>query len=340
MWLSGIQIVDFTNLLPGPYATMRLSDLGAEVVKVEPPNGGDPARYTGPVVSGSGVVFTANSRKKRCVVIDLKTDTGQEQALSLVKGADVVIEGFRPGVMKRFGLDYKSVSVINPKVVYCSLTGYGQSGPFANQAGHDLNYMSISGMLAQLRDNKGEPIVPSVQFADLIGGIAASEAILAALVKRERTGEGSYIDVAMTDALIGMLHVHALLQYETGEEHGIPELNGSLVCYHLYQTKDGRTFSLGALESKFWRNFCEAVGKPEWASAGLTEAADENPVYEGVKSLFLSKPFAEWLVFSENVDCCLQPVLNISEVLNSTHVKERHIVFDKQITTRKGGHPS
>jgi alpha-methylacyl-CoA racemase len=330
MWLSGIRIIDFTNLLPGPYATMRLADLGCEVTKVESPDGGDPARYTGPKVAGTGVVFMANNRNKESIVVDLKSDAGHSQALSLIQAADVVIEGFRPGVMQKLGLDYATLCGIHPGIVYCSLTGYGQTGPYVELAGHDLNYMAVSGMLAQLRDAAGQPIVPGVQFADLIGGIVASEAILAALVKRDRTGQGSYIDISMTDALIGMLHNHALLQSVTGEEFGISELGGSRICYHLYQTKDGRTVSLAALEPKFWRAFCAGVGKPEWAGFGFCQAIDGNPEdypeYEAVKTLFLSWTLAEWTAFANETDCCLQPVLNISEVMTSPHVKARGIL--------------
>jgi alpha-methylacyl-CoA racemase len=335
MWLSGIRIIDFTNLLPGPYATMRLADLGCEVIKVEAPNGGDPARLTGPKVAGAGVVFMANNRNKESIIIDLKTESGRKDALTLIEGADVVIEGFRPGVMQKLRLDYTTLLSCNSKLIYCSLTGYGQSGPYSQLAGHDLNYMAVSGMLAQLRDQFGQPVVPSMQFADLIGGIVASEAILAALVKRERTNRGSYIDISMMDALTGMLHNHALLQRAQGEEHGISELNGTRLCYHLYQTKDGRTISLAALEQKFWCNFCGGVGHPDWIGFGLHEAKVGDPIYESVKALFLSRTLAEWAEFAKTNDCCMQPVLNISEVLNSSHVKERCILHEIPISASK-----
>lgn len=331
MLLAGIRVIDFTRLLPGPYATMRLADLGAEIVKVESPDGGDLARQTDPKIDGEGAVYLANNRNKRTVVLDLKSEEGRSEALSLIDGADVVIEGFRPGVMRKLGLDYETCRNRNQRIVYCSLTGYGQTGTLADLAGHDLNYLALSGFLSQLRDQDGRPITPSVQIGDMVGGIVASEAILAGLVRRGRTGEGTYLDVAMTDALIGMLHNHALIQQATGFEHGVEVLNGKLVCYSLYESADGRAISLGALEPKFWRTFCEAVKKPSWIREQFKPAADGQPIYEELKELFASRTFAEWTEFGQKVDCCLQPVLNISELLRSQYGQARGIVIQTSL---------
>lgn len=328
-------MIDFTSLLPGPYATLRLADLGAEIMKIEPPNGGDPARRANPKIAGTGAVFLANNRNKQSIVLDLKTEDGRAAALSLIERADVLIEGFRPGVMRKLGLDYDAVQSRNPTIVYCSITGYGQTGPLAHVAGHDLNYVAVSGLLTQLQDHSGRPIMPSVQFGDMIGGIVASEAILAALVQRSRTGQGMYLDVAMTDALAGILTNHALVQQATGFQHGIKELNGKLVCYHLYDTEDGRTVSLAALEPKFWRNFCESVGKFEWIEYQFSEATDGEPVYEGVKELFKSRSLVDWTKFGRQVDCCLQPVLDVAEFLAGDHAKARQITM--QLDSLAGG---
>ncbi|RIV16573.1 CoA transferase [Alicyclobacillaceae bacterium I2511] len=284
--LQGIRVLDFTSLLPGPYAGLRLSDLGAQVVKVEPP-GGDPARYMGDALAGGGVVFLANNRNKGSVVLDMKTPTGREQALALARDADVVLEGFRPQVADRLGIGYVDIKKVNPGVIYCSLTGYGQTGPMSALAGHDLNYMAISGMLSQFTDDRGEPVMPKLQLADLLGGVVASEAILAALVNRQRTGKGCRLDVAMTDALMGLLNTHTLIHAATGYRWGVEELNGHLICYHLYETRDGRTVSLGALETKFWQTFCNEVGHPDWVSAQFTEAVADNPVFQAIKEPFL-----------------------------------------------------
>jgi alpha-methylacyl-CoA racemase len=322
VWLAGIRVVDFTALLPGPYATLRLAELGADIVKVEPPHG-DPARHAGPQVAGTGALYLANNRNKQVVNLDLKTEEGRAAALSLIGEADVLIEGFRPGVMRKLGLDYDSVRSTNPRIVYCSLTGYGQTGPLAHAAGHDLNYMAVSGVLDQLQDSGGRPVIPTIQLADMVGGIVAAEAILAALVKRSRTGEGAFLDIAMTDAMMGLLTHHALIQQAFGFHHGIEELNGKVVCYQLYDTQDGRTVSLAALEPKFWRSFCDAVGKPEWLSHQFSEAADGEPVYEELKALFASRTLAEWTEFGRQVDCCLQPVVRVGEALHSVYAKAR-----------------
>ncbi len=327
MFLDGIRVIDFSTLLPGPYCTMRLADLGANVIKVEPPTG-DPARSRSRAIHGSGVVFLANNRNKQSVCLDLKSDSGQRQVQALLRTADVVVEGFRPGVTSRLGIDYEVVKELNPGVVYCSLTGYGQSGPLVEFGGHDLNYMAQSGMLSQLCDSTGRPIVPTVQWADLLGGIVAAEEILAALVRRQRSGEGAYLDVAMTDALLGMLHIHALAADEFGVETGVEELTGSMVCYNLYETKDGRTVSLAALEAKFWINFCESVAKPEWISHQFSQTVDGNPVFREVKELFQAHDLSFWTQLGERVDCCLQPVLQVSEAMRSEHARARGVAFD------------
>lgn len=323
MWLSGIKVIDFTTLLPGPFATLRLADLGADIIKVEPP-GGDGARHAGIKVDGIGVVFLANHRNKRSLILDLKTDIGQADALALIRQADVVIEGFRPGVMKKFGLDYEAARQVKPDIIYCSLTGYGQTGDLAASAGHDLNYVALSGMLSQITDDTQRPVIPSVQLADTIGGMAASEAILAALVQRDRTGEGARLDVCIVDAATGLLTYQALIAQAIGYERGLAELNGKYVCYHLYQTSDHRFVSLAALEPKFWHLFCTATGHTEWLPDQFAEATDGHAVFEALKSFFQTRTLVQWRIFGREVDCCLQPVLNMTEVLAGPHATARH----------------
>lgn len=343
--LRSIRVVDFTTLLPGPYASLRLADLGAEVVKVEPP-GGDPARSSRQAVAGQGVVFLANNRNKKSVTLDLKSDSGREAALRLARFADVVLEGFRPGVADRLGIGYAAVKEANPRVVYCSLTGYGQDGPMARRAGHDLNYLAASGMLSLLRDDRGNPIVPKVQLADLAGAVAASEAILGALFRREREGVGGYLDISFTQAVMGLLNTHALIERADGDGGGIFELGGSLLCYNLYQTKDGRFVSLGALEPKFWRAFCEAAQRPEWIPLQMTPASPDNPAYAEVAALFRGRGLAWWSEFAERVDCCLQPALDVGEAMDGDFARERQVASDldtpswgvlRQVHTHAGG---
>ncbi|QQE80779.1 CaiB/BaiF CoA-transferase family protein [Alicyclobacillus sp. SO9] len=315
-FLTGTRIIDMTRLLPGPYATLRLAEMGAEVIKVEDINWRDPARYTGPAdESGKGLVFLANHRGKESVTIDIQSAAGHEQLLQLIQSADVLMEGFRPGRMKQFGLDYETLRQSNPRLILCSLTGYGQHGPLSQTAGHDLNYMAVSGLLSLMAGPNSTPHPPSVQLADMIGGMAASEAVLAALIERHRTGQGRHIDISMTAALLGLLPVHTAVASSRLGEYGIEELTGSRVCYGIYQTKDAKYMALGALEPKFWRAFCENVHHAEWVPKQFEQAVNGNAVYEEIKAAFLNRTEAEWREFAANVDCCLSPVHNLPNAL-------------------------
>ncbi|WLR51463.1 CoA transferase [Bacillus tianshenii] len=323
--LKGIRVLDFSHYIPGPYATMRLADLGAEVVKVEPLTG-DLARTVGGVKEEVGVVFEANNRSKQSVSVNLKSDEGLAQVKSLIKQADVLVESFRPGVMTRLGIGYEQVKNINPNLVYCSLSGYGQSGKFAHLGSHDLNYMALSGMLSQLKDTSGAPVHPTLTFADFIGGLAASEAILAALVQRERTNEGAFLDAALADSVIGFMNTHELQAELTGKTAGLSLLDGSVVCYGLYKAKDDRYISLAALEPKFWQNFCDAAEREDWKEQQFSKANDENPAYQEIKQFFLSKTMDEWTEFGLEVDCCMAPVLEPGELTSSLYCTERMLI--------------
>ncbi|MBD3109213.1 CoA transferase [Bacillus sp. AGMB 02131] len=322
--LEGIRVIDFSQYLPGPHTTLRLADLGAEIIKVESPYG-DPARNSLDD-NGAGYVFLAQNRKKKSIVLNLKDKKDQELALKLIAEADVVLESFRPGVIDRLGIGYDEAVKVKKDIIYCSLTGYGQTGRMSHLGGHDLNYLSLSGMLSQLKDKDGRPVQPSNTIADFIGGISASESILAALVKRFKTGEGSYIDLSITDSLVPLMSNHVMIANATGEEHGVDKLNNKLVCYYLYETSDHRFVSLGALEPKFWQNFCKAVGKEAWVPAHLSLAEESNPTFEELKALFASRTFAEWCKFSLEIDCCLAPVLETSEIVNHPLMKDRGLI--------------
>ncbi|WP_203362685.1 CaiB/BaiF CoA-transferase family protein [Bacillus sp. REN10] len=316
--LSGIKVLDFTQYLPGPYATLRLSDLGAEVIKIERPEG-DPAREL-----SDGKVFQGNNRNKKSMAFDLKNTTDQQKVIELIRSADVLVESFRPGVMASLGLGYEQLRSLHPSLVYCSLTGYGQTGKLSMLGSHDLNYMALSGMLSQMKDGSGRPVHPTLTFADLIGGITASEAIVAALLKREKNGEGSYIDLAITDAVMSLLTTH--MQYAEG--NGVPELDGHIISYHIYETKDRRFISLAALEPKFWSNFCQAVQKQEWLPYHVEKAEKGNRVYEEVCQLFQSRSFHEWEIFSQQVDCCMAPVYEMRELKDSCYNQYRQIIVE------------
>ncbi len=319
--LKGIKVIDFTNYLPGPYATLRLAELGAEIIKIEPPDG-DPARNT-----GNGLVFRANNRRKKSICLNLKEKEGVEAALKLIAQADVVIESFRPGVMEKLGLGYENVKKVKPDIVYCSISGYGQEGLLSRLGNHDINYMALSGVLSQLKDQQGRPIHPSITIADYLGGFAANERILAGLVSRSLTGQGSYHSISITEQLISLLGNHVMVEKATGEGAGIPVLNGSVICYGLYETSDGRFMSLGALEPKFWQNFCQANGLDEWTAANFSKTDANNPVFQEVIALFKSKTFYEWIEFAQRVDCCMAPVLEIGELYENPYFQEKGLIF-------------
>ena len=326
--LEGIRVIDFTNYLPGPYATLRLVDLGADIIKIEPPSG-DPARNTGvPEGEETGAVFRAQNRGKKSVALNLKAEEDRAIALKLIAQADAVIESFRPNVMAKLGLSYEEVRKVNPKIVYVSITGYGTEGAMTELGSHDLNYMALSGILAQLKDREGRPVHPTNTFADFIGGMAASERILAGLVSRLKTGNGSYHCISLTEAMISLMTNHVLIEKETGYPYGVNVLNGSIVAYGLYETKDKRFMSMGALEPKFWEHFCHAVGRTDWIAAHFSKAEAGNPVYEELQSLFKSKTLAEWTEFGQRVDCCLAPVLETWELATFPYFREREVIYE------------
>lgn len=311
--LSNIRILDFSNYIPGPFASLRLAELGAEVIKIESLNG-DPARTTGTEGVQEGPVFRAMNRGKKSITIDLKTSEGKDIAQRLIKKADVVIESFRPGVMDKLGLGYESVKQIKPDIVYCSISGYGQNGEISRLGSHDINYLALSGVLSQLKNKEGVPTHPTITFADYYGSFAANERILAGLVARKLTGKGSYHSISITDVMTSLMGNHAIVAADTGYQHALSVLNGTVISYAIYQTKDKRYVSLGALEPKFWHNFCKAVNRVDWIEAHFSATTDTNPIFLEVKELFQQKTLAEWTAFSKEVDCCLAPVLEINEI--------------------------
>lgn len=323
--LKGIRVLDLTRYFPGPFATLRLQERGAEVIKIEDKRG-DPARFMDSIEGKEGAIFRSMSRGKKCVSLNLKDDKDKADFMELVKTADVVIESFRPGVVNKLGVDYETLHRVNPKLVYVSLSGFGQDTSRAPMASHDLNYMALSGVLDQLLDEHGAPIKPQIALADLVSGMAASEAVAFGLVKSLRTSEGMYVDVSMTDAVLALMGLHVCHYSATGEEHGINEHG---IGYGIYQTADGRYIVLCALEEKFFMNFCKAVGKEHLIPLQHTEASEDNPAYIEIKELFASRTFEEWNEFSLKVDCCMTPVLHTSELATSEYVRERRMIQDK-----------
>ncbi len=315
--LSGLRVIDITRNLPGPFATRMLADLGAEIIKIEPPEG-DPARLI-------GTLFKALNDGKECRKLDLRLATDCDRLRELLRGADVLVEGFRPGVMASMGLGFEQLRTVNPRLVMCSITGYGQVGPWSDRAGHDVNYMAMSGALDQMRGARGDAAFSNIQWGDLAGGSSmACIAILAALVEVQKRGRGCHVDVSMTHGLwahqIMPLSTGPMLAPMLGRMPGVREdlLNGALPCYNLFATQDGRTLAVGSLEHKFWKTVCEVLQRPDWANQHwqlglLPDSAESNELRDQVAALIASQPLAHWAACFENVDACVTPVLTLSE---------------------------
>lgn len=324
--LEGIRVLDFSHYLPGPFATLRLTEMGAEVIKVEPPIG-DPARTMDPKSNGEGIGFQANNRGKKSITLNLKHSLGREVALRLAQESDVLIESFRPRVMEKHGLGYEQVAEVNPKLIYCSISGFGQDGVLSTLGSHDINYMALSGALAQLKDDYGRPVHPSNTFADFFGGMAANERILAGLASRALTGRGSYHSISITEVMASLMVNHVLVEKETGTGNGFDVLNGSIVSYALYETMDNRFVSLGALETKFWSNFCQGLGRPEWIPHQYSRTVPDCFIFNEMIELFKSRSLEEWSKFGMETDCCLAPVLEGRELASHPYFLERGTVF-------------
>lgn len=315
--LSGLRVLDLTRNLPGPFATRMLADLGATIVKVEPPEG-DPARPL-------GGLFDALNHGKECRRIDFKKADDLAQLRGWVAASDVIVDSFRPGVMQALGLDYATLSALNPKLVAVSITGYGQNGPWAAKAGHDVNFMAMSGVLDQVRAPTGEVALSNVQWGDIAGGSSmACIAILAAVFEAQRAGKGRALDVSMAHGLFAHLVMPRatgpLVKSMLGRWPGAGEdmLNGALPCYNLYATQDGRTLAVGALEYKFWKLACDVFGRPDWAEQHWQRGVMPNtPASDSLKAkvaqLVASQPLAVWADRFEPSDCCVTPVLTLAE---------------------------
>lgn len=327
--LNGIRVLDLTRLLPGPVATMHLADLGADVVKIEDTGAGDYARGLGRRRDGDSVQFGLVNRNKRAMQLDLKQEAGREVFLRLARRADVIVEQFRPGVMAKLGVGYETVAAANRRIVYCSISGYGQDGPYAARAGHDINYIGYAGVGEQIGPEGGPPVIPNFQIADLLGGaLAPVMGILAALIDARACGRGRYVDCAMTDATLAhaILPLVGLLEQGRTPARGTSMLSGGLPCYNVYRTSDGRYLAVGALERKFWERFCDAAGCPELKPAHLVHGDEARQVKERVAAIIGSGTQAYWTERLAGADCCVSPILAMDETLRDEQVRSRSMV--------------
>jgi crotonobetainyl-CoA:carnitine CoA-transferase CaiB-like acyl-CoA transferase len=329
--LSGVRILDLSRLLPGPFCSMLLADMGADVIKVEDPKQGDYIRWWPPLVGKNSGFHVVLNRNKRSLTLNLKLAEGKALFQQLVREADVVLESFRPGVMTRLGLGYETLRVINPRLVYCAITGYGTEGRRSRKAGHDLNFLALNGVLSY-SGKDGQPALTAVQIADLGGGgLLAAFSIVTALLARERLGEGQFIDVPMMDGALTWNCLRWGKYLGDGEVPypGDGMLNHGFACYNLYETRDGRHMSLGALEPQFWKAFCEAAAHPEWNQPNYFEPGPHQQVLQQeIAAFFRQKTQAEWVAHFEGSDCCCEPIKNLAEVMDDPDMRARQMVVD------------
>ena len=345
--LDGVRVLDLTRLLPGPMCTLYLADLGADVIKIEDTRAGDYARNLAATADGAATGtatswFRAINRNKRSVALDLKTSGGHAAFVALARDADVIIEGFRPGVAASLRVDYESVRPVNPRIVYCALSGYGQTGPRARAAGHDINYLGYAGVLHHTGERNGAPAIASLQIADLLGGAAtAAIGILAALFGAQRTSAGRYIDVAMADAVL-VHQVFALGSMEDGGEvaaRGDDMLTGGVPCYGVYETSDGGWLAVGALEPKFWRALCDALGRADLAPLQFATGVDGDRARAILGGLFAAHTRSQWCERLAGVDCCVTPVLSFAEALADPQFVARNAVIRGPLGSRQFAPP-
>jgi alpha-methylacyl-CoA racemase len=338
--LAGIRVLDLSRLLPGPVATMHLAEMGAEVIKIEDPGAGDYARSMGPVRNEVTQFFVAVNRGKRMLRLDLKDAGQRDELLAMVEQADVLVESFRPGVMERLGLGWPALRARNPKLVMCAISGYGQDGPFAHLAGHDINYIGYAGMLAENAGPDGTPALSNLQVGDLLGGAqSALEGILAALVAVKMGGPGRFVDISMTDAVLAH-NIMPLVAVNNGQTlaPGRDLLTGGVPCYNVYRTSDERFMAVGALELKFWQQCCEVLGRPDlktrhWQLGQEVGGADALAVKAELDAIFGAATLAHWTEKFATADCCVSPVLQCAEAL-------RHPLFQARRMVAEAEHPT
>ncbi|MDR0854297.1 MAG: CoA transferase [Clostridiales Family XIII bacterium] len=329
--LSGLKILDFTTLLPGPFATMNLADLGADVLRITTATRTDLVDELEPLTPGSTISTTASmlGRNKRILTLDLKKNESIEIVKKLISegGYDVLVEQFRPGVMERLGLGYKALAATNPSLIYCSISGYGQQGSHAQTAGHDINYLSLAGLMDYSGRRETGPVLTGVQIADIVGGSNnAAISILAAVISRINNGQGQHIDVSMFD---GAFALNVMFGSGTPVAGTSPEREGTLLnggsCYDFYETADGGYISFGGLEPKFWANFCTKLGHEEWIEKTVEAGSD---VKEEIRKIFRTKTRDEWVEVFSGTDACIAPVLSVAEAMDSELIKERNLIVE------------
>jgi crotonobetainyl-CoA:carnitine CoA-transferase CaiB-like acyl-CoA transferase len=342
--LEGIVVIDLARMLPGPYASMILADLGAEVIRVEDPRYpyGSPPPFFQKGRYRESAFNSVIMRNKKSIALNLKKEEAQEIFYKLVERADIILETFRPKVTKKLKVDYETLSKINMSIIYCSLTGYGQYGPYEQLAGHDLNYIGICGILDLNKERKlvGEknqerkPVLPGVQAADIGGGLVSIIGILGALIERDKNPnkEGQYIDISMTDCVFSFMPMAAAFQFSKNLNDGMTKprnpLHGDVPFYSIYKTKDNKYLSVGAIELKFWRGVCIGLGREDLITKGNAVGGEKEEVFREVQKEFLRKTQEEWMEIFSKIDSCVMPVNNFSQACEDPQIKARNMVVE------------
>ena len=331
--LSSLRILDFTTLLPGPFATMVLADMGASILRVEAPNRPDMVRSMPPFDGDMAAWHGVLNRSKRSLALDLKKPGAADIIRRLITsgGYDIVIEQFRPGVMDKLGAGYEALKRANPALIYCAITGYGLTGPLRDRAGHDINYLSVTGVMSHSGRRKGGPVPMGVQVADIGGGsLGALVGLLAAVIQRQVSGAGQLVDISMADMMLAW-QAHIFSQHLIGQEAVEREallLNGG-GFYDFYETADNRYLSVGSLEPKFWAGFCQAIGRPDLISQGYDlEPAVTRKLKAQIREAIATRPLAAWIEVFTPLDVCVEPVLDVSEVLARAQTQARQMLVD------------
>lgn len=330
--LKGIHILDFTRLYPGPLGTMMLADMGAEVIKIEDMNTPDYMRFYPPYIASESAGYLAVNRSKRSIALNLKHKKGVDILFLLLATADIVVEQFRPGVMDEMGLGYEAARRVKDDIIYVSLTGYGQNGPYARDAGHDINYIGYAGILSTTGSRKTGPILPGAQIADVAGGAYMTIiACLSALWAKEKTGQGQKVDVSMLDAILPLMTLQMAHYHAAGlaPAPGEAALTGGLACYGVYKCADGKYIALGILEEKFWKSFCEMVGRPEWIDQQFVIGEEAERLRGAIGALFKTRTRDEWIAAAKEYDTCLTPVLEIGEIETDPQVQARNMIIEQ-----------
>jgi len=324
--LEGLKILDLTRMVPGPFCTMLLADFGADVIMIEQPGG--------PALGRRRKNFHID-RNKRSIILNLKDRRAKDIFYRLASDTDIIVEGFRPGTVEKLGIDYQRLKKINPGLIYCSISGYGQDGPYRNQVGHDINYIALSGLLSLTGKKNQPPIIPGTQIADIAGGsLMAAISILAALHHREKTGQGQYIDISMADGALSLNPIAFFEYFSSGkapqrEDH---RYLGAVPCYNVYETKDGQYISIGAVEAKFWATFCRKIGREDL----IDKQFDQHPdTFHTIKQIFAGKTRAEWDALLGPEEVCYSPILSIEDLTKNEHVLHRKMVVEMNDETNK-----